>query len=171
LDEHGWLRDGKLCRAGNAGQEKGSLTVFKKTLALGLLICAAGAYATFAVASGSLNDRFSASLNRGQEAPKPKGVSLLATGRFTATLSGKKLKWTLTFKRLTGSATAAHIHSGKRGKAGPVIVPLCGPCKSGMSGTAVVATAVINAIKKGDAYVNVHTAKNKGGEIRGQIRG
>jgi len=93
--------------------------VLKRTLALGLIVCAAvGAYATLAGASSTRNDRFTASLNRGQEVPKPKGVSVRASGRFSATLSGSKLKWTLTFKHLTGNATAAHIHSGKRGKAG-----------------------------------------------------
>jgi hypothetical protein len=144
----------------------------RKTLALGLIVvAAAGAYTALAAASSSRNDRFSASLNRGQEVPKPKGVSLLASGRFSATLSGSKLKWKLTFKRLTGSVSAAHIHLAKRGKAGPVIVPLCGPCKSGTSGTAVVSSKVVSEMKSGDTYVNVHTAKNPAGEIRGQVHG
>ena len=82
---------------------------------LGLIVCVAvGAYAAFANATSSRSDRFSASLKRGQEVPKPKGVSILASGRFTATLTGSKLKWKLTFKRLTGKATAAHIHFAKR---------------------------------------------------------
>jgi CHRD domain-containing protein len=144
----------------------------RRTLVLGLVICAAaGAYTALAGATSSRNDRFTASLNRGQEVPKPKGVSVRASGRFTATLSGSKLKWTLTFKHLTGKAIAAHIHSGKRGKAGIVLVPLCGPCKSGASGTAVVTSAEVKAMKKGDLYVNVHTVKNPAGEIRGQIHG
>jgi hypothetical protein len=146
--------------------------VLRKTLALGLIICAGiGAYAALAGAAGSLGDRFSASLNRRAEVPKPTGVSILATGRFTATLSGSKLTWKLTFKRLTGQATAAHIHIGAKGKAGPVAVPLCGPCKSPVQGTAVLKASVISAMKKGNAYVNVHTLKNAAGEIRGQIHG
>ena len=75
----------------------------------------------------------------------------------------------MTFTRLTGSATAAHIHSGKRGVAGPVIVPLCGPCKSGRTGTTKISKAVVESLEKNGAYVNVHTAKNAGGEIRGQV--
>jgi CHRD domain len=94
-----------------------------------------------------------------------------ASGRLTATLNGSKLAWKLTFEHLTGKATAAHIHIAKRGKAGPVAIPLCGPCTSGMSRTSVVTSAQVNARKKGDAYVNVHTVKNAAGEIRGQIRG
>jgi hypothetical protein len=146
--------------------------VVRRTLALSLIICAAiAASAAWSGATSSRNDRFSASLNRGQEVPKPKGVSILASGRFTATLSGSKLSWKLTFKHLTGSATAAHIHLAARGKAGPVAVPLCGPCQSGVNKTTVVTSAVVSAMKKGSAYVNVHTVKNPAGEIRGQIHG
>ncbi len=146
--------------------------MLKRTLALVLVVCAGvGAYAALAGATSARNDRFRASLNRGAEVPKPNGVSVLASGTFTATLSGSKLSWKLTFKRLTGSATAAHIHLGKKGKAGPVIVPLCGPCKSGVTGTAVVSKSIVNELKAGDTYVNVHTVKNAPGEIRGQVHG
>jgi hypothetical protein len=146
--------------------------VLRRTLALGLIICAAiGAYAALAGAAGSRSDRFSASLNRRAEVPSPKGVSALAGGRFTATLSGSKLTWKLTFKHLTGQATAAHIHLGAKGKAGPVIVPLCGPCKSPVNGTSVLKASTISAMKAGNTYVNVHTLKNAPGEIRGQVHG
>jgi hypothetical protein len=79
------------------------------------------------------------------------------------------LVWRLTYSRLTGKATAAHIHSGARGKAGPVIVPLCAPCKSGANGRATVDASVLNALEAGRGYVNVHTATNPAGEIRGQL--
>ncbi len=59
---------------------------------------------------------------------------------------------------------------GKVGAAGPVIVPLCGPCKSGQTGKATISGAVIKALESGKAYVNVHTAKNAAGEIRGQVK-
>ena len=58
---------------------------------------------------------------------------------------------------------------GKPGKAGPVLLALCGPCKSGQTGKAPLSETAGNAVKIGGAYVNVHTAKNPGGEIRGQI--
>jgi CHRD domain-containing protein len=112
-----------------------------------------------------------AKLNIAQEVPKETGAPRTAGGAFTATLSGSTLKWKLSFGHLTGAATAAHIHMGAKGKAGPVIVPLCGPCKSGVNGTVKVSAAVIKAIEGGGAYVNVHTAKNPNGEIRGQVSG
>ena len=55
------------------------------------------------------------------------------------------------------------------GKAGNVLVPLCGPCKSGMSGTATMPAPLLKTIQKHCTYVNVHTAKNPNGEIRGQL--
>jgi hypothetical protein len=112
---------------------------------------------------------YSAKLNTAQEVPAETGASMHAGGTFSATLDGKTLKWKLTFHNLTGQATAAHVHMGAKGKAGGVIVPLCSPCKSGVSGSSPVSSMVISALKDGMAYVNVHTAKNPNGEIRGQV--
>jgi hypothetical protein len=73
----------------------------------------------------------------------------------------------------TGVAgTMAHIHQAAAGKNGPVIVPLT---KSGDSTWSVPAGAKLTdaqyeAYKAGDLYVNVHSAENKGGEIRGQLK-
>jgi Cu/Zn superoxide dismutase len=112
-------------------------------------------------------------LRASQERPKPKGNVRRARGAFTVTItkqgSSAVLVWQLTFSRLSGKATAAHIHSGARGKSGPVIVPLCAPCKTGARGRATVNASVLNALESGRTYVNVHTAKNPAGEIRGQL--
>jgi hypothetical protein len=112
-------------------------------------------------------------LRASQERPKPKGKLAKAKGTFTATVtrSGTTgvIAWRLTFSGLSGKASAAHIHSGARGKPGPVIVPLCAPCRSGARGRATVDASVLNALESGRTYVNVHTKKNPAGEIRGQI--
>jgi Cu/Zn superoxide dismutase len=112
-------------------------------------------------------------LRASQERPRPKGKVAKAKGIFSATItrSGDSgvIAWKLTFGKLTGKAVAAHIHSGVRGKAGPVIVPLCAPCKSGRTGRATVSASVLSALESGRAYVNVHTKKNAAGEIRGQV--
>jgi hypothetical protein len=101
--------------------------------------------------------------------PAAKNASVRAGGDFKAKLDGSSLSWTLTFHHLTGSATAAHIHLGKKGKAGPVIVPLCGPCSSGATGTVKVSSKIASELGRNQAYVNVHTGKNPAGEIRGQL--
>jgi CHRD domain len=114
-----------------------------------------------------------ATLRAAQERPKPKGKLAKARGTFTAavTRTGTTgvITWRLTFSTLSGRAIAAHIHSGARGKAGPVIVPLCAPCRSGVRGRATVDASVLDKLGSGATYVNVHTRRNPAGEIRGQI--
>jgi hypothetical protein len=83
--------------------------------------------------------------------------------------SSAAVSWKLTFRGLTGRALAAHIHIGARGKAGPVAIPLCGPCRNGVGGRATARGSALSALESGRAYVNVHTARNPGGEVRGQI--
>lgn len=127
------------------------------------------AFVGFAGAGKQATVKFKAALNVGQEVPHPKGTKVGASGRFTATLTGTTLKWRLTFTHLSGPATQAHVHKGVKGKSGPVLIPLCTPCKSPVSGTATVTAAEIAAMKARKTYVNVHTAKNPAGEIRGQV--
>ena len=115
-----------------------------------------------------------AALVPGQERPRPTGALRKAHGLFTGTLTKTPagttvLQWRLTFSGLTGKAIAAHVHNGVRGKAGPVIVPLCGPCRSGKHGKVTLSASVVKAFESGRAYVNVHTKRNPGGEIRGQL--
>jgi len=118
--------------------------------------------------------KFRAIATVGAEVPKPTGVKAGARGTFLLTKTESSgsfsIAWTLGFKNLTGRAAAAHIHRGKVGKAGPVLVSLCGPCKSGQKGKAKISKGVAAAIKSGGTYVNVHTTRNAAGEIRGQIK-
>jgi len=116
-----------------------------------------------------------ANLRARSEVPRPTGVPVGATGLFTGKVvelanDKAKLTWRLTFSKLSGAAGAAHIHAGKPGKAGPVMIALCGPCKSGQMGVTKISKAVVATLEKNGAYVNVHTAKNAAGEIRGQVK-
>src|SRR5258705_312110 len=117
--------------------------------------------------------RIGAAMTAANETPTPKGDVSSARGTFTATLTksgtGGTLAWKLEFSSLSGTAIAAHIHVAARGVAGPVRVPLCAPCTSGVSGTAMIDAAVLDAIENDRAYVNVHTPTNPAGEIRDQV--
>ncbi len=75
---------------------------------------------------------------------------------------------------MSGPATAAHVHLGPPGTAGPIAIPLCAPCKANSHGsfTGPIGGNVrlLHALLGGAAYVNVHTRLNPQGEIRGQIK-
>ena len=133
------------------------------------LAIACVALAGGAGAASTAGSPVSAKLNVKAEVPAPKGGK--GTGTFSGTLNGSKLTWKLTWGTLSGPANAAHIHLGKVGKAGNVVVPLCAAatCKSGVHGTVTLKAAVLKALKAGGTYVNIHTAKNAAGEIRGQV--
>jgi CHRD domain len=126
----------------------------------------------FAAASGATS--LKATLNARQEVPPQTFKVTRASGVFTATLvkstKGYRLFWKLTFKNLSGKATSAYIHKGRPGRHGPAFFHLCSPCHSGAKGRAYASPAEMRLLKQGQMYVNVRTAKNPAGEIRGQIR-
>jgi len=144
--------------------------------AIGAVALVALVFAGIALAAAQKDPyKVSATLKARTEVPRPSGVPAGATGSFTGTaveLANDKARvtWKLTFSRLSGKAIAAHIHLGKPGKAGPVALALCGPCRSGQKGSGMLTHAQFAKLEAGGGYVNVHTAKNAGGEIRGQIK-
>jgi NitT/TauT family transport system substrate-binding protein len=114
-----------------------------------------------------LTRTLSSKLSAAQAVPKPKGAK--GSGAFSARLTpAGKLTWKLSTKGLSGKAVYAGIHIGGPGKAAPAVLQLCAPCKAGASGSAKAYTPLQVAIKSGNAFVTVATAKNKT-EIRGQI--
>ena len=140
-------------------------------ITFGVLVLAGLALA--APQKGTYN--LTANLRSRFEVPKPTGVPNGAVGLFTGKVVEQDsdratLTWRLAFSKLSGPAAAAHIHVGKAGKAGDVMLALCGPCKNGQRGAATITHAQLRTIRTGGAYVNVHTAKNAAGEIRGQVK-
>ena len=69
------------------------------------------------------------------------------------------------------AGTAAHIHMAPAGQNGPVIVPLNKTADNVWSVPPNIrlTDAQYEAFKQGNLYVNVHSAANPNGEIRGQM--
>ncbi len=115
----------------------------------------------------------SARLSGDQEAP---AVATAAQGLAAFTLNATRdtLFVQAACSGLSGPITVAHVHEGAVGVAGPIItslVPLVrGNRISGFLTGADVAPARLAKYLRGQYYINVHTAANGGGEIRGQIR-
>ena len=93
------------------------------------------------------------------------------SGSLTATYddAGKKLSWKGSISGMSGPATAAHFHAGEAGKNGGVVIPIPGADKGAFEGSATLTDAQAADMMAGKWYVNIHTAANKAGELRGQL--
>jgi hypothetical protein len=130
------------------------------TLALG---------ATIAFAGPAFAEKMKATLNGKSEVPANTSA---ATGNADIDYDAatKKLTWKLTYSGLSGPATAAHFHGpAEAGKNAGVAVAIPNATSSPAEGSATLTDAQAADLMAGKYYVNVHTAANPGGEIRGQV--
>jgi CHRD domain len=112
---------------------------------------------------------FKASLDATQEVP-PNDSKSKGTADLTYDAATKNLTWTITFDGLTGPAVAAHFHGpAEPGKNAGVALPIGQNLTSPIKGSATLTEAQAADLTAGRWYVNIHTAANKGGEIRGQV--
>jgi hypothetical protein len=115
--------------------------------------------------------RFVANLEGAQENP-PVTTSGRGTGVFALGATG--LHYTILVNGLSGTISAAHFHNAATGTNGGVVRALtfANNTTSGEwkpSDTQALTPALLTALISGNLYVNVHTAQNPGGEIRGQV--
>jgi len=136
----------------------------KTALVLGLLAATAmGAGANAAVTN------YKASLSGAAEVPP-----VASAGKGSASVSvdpaTKAVSWHVVYSGLSGPAAAAHIHCGAAAGANAgVSVPFGANVASPIEGTGKMTDAQLADLQAGKCYVNIHTAANKGGEIRGQL--
>jgi hypothetical protein len=110
---------------------------------------------------------FNALLSSANEVPTNTSTAL-GLGSFVLNYSGNKLEYKVQVTGLTGAIRAAHLHTGKAGKNGLVVIPLSFSGTT-LSGTADITPALVDSLLNNKIYVNVHTVANAGGEIRGQL--
>ncbi|MBV9824386.1 MAG: CHRD domain-containing protein [Alphaproteobacteria bacterium] len=122
-------------------------------------------------AAHAATETFKGTLSAAAEVP-PTQSSGTGSASVTLDTSTKQVTWRVEYSGLTGPAMAAHIHCGAAAGANAgVAVPL-GPASgvaSPITGSATMTDAQIADLTSGKCYVNVHTDKNKGGEVRAQL--
>ncbi len=146
------------------------------------------AFVTLAAASASAQTfTFTATLTGGNETPAP-GLNTGAFGNATVTvdLTARTVSWVVDVFNLPSGVTAGHVHVGAIGTPGPTVVNFAVPTSASndfrIAGTAKdteftlrpeqgirSADDMFQAILGGNAYVNVHSQANGGGEVRGQL--
>jgi CHRD domain-containing protein len=129
----------------------------------------------------------------------PLALSTTGVGEFRVQVSGdeQEISYELSYQDLEASVTQAHIHFGARAQTGGISVFLCTNLGNGPAGTQLCPAApatvtgvlraadvvgpagqgiaagefaeLVAAVRSGTTYVNVHTTKYQGGEIRAQL--
>jgi hypothetical protein len=121
-----------------------------------------------AAAQPIIGNSMGAALNGASQVP-PNASS--GTGSAAIKLDGDILSWTIVYSGLTGPVTGAHFHGpAPAGVNASVVVPFAGSLGSPITGSKQLTAAQIAQLKSGLWYLNLHTAANPGGEIRGQVK-
>jgi hypothetical protein len=130
------------------------------TLALG---------ATIAFAGSAFADKMKVTLDGKSQVP-PNTSAGTGTADLDYDAASKKLSWKITYSGLSGPATAAHFHGpAAAGANAGVKVAIPNATSSPVEGSATLTDEQAADLMGGKYYINVHTAANPGGEIRGQV--
>ena len=167
---------------------------------LGLSIAIVALLTASVAALGQGFKKISEILTGYEETPSAVSTTGNGTFKATISNDGSRIDWELTYNDLEGAVQQAHIHCGQKSVTGPISVFLCTNLGNGPAGTqpcpappatisgtitAVDVTNLANergisageldelvkAIRAGTTYVNVHSTRWPGGEIRSQIDG
>ena len=108
-----------------------------------------------------------ADLSWDNEVPPASGTTATGSAAFTFNQGQKEICFDITTTGFSGPLLADHIHVGAAGMNGAIVVSLEGV----LSGCVTADADLIKAIRQNPTgyYVNLHTALNPGGEVRGQL--
>lgn len=137
----------------------------KRLLAIALLLVLVALVGVGIVAAGGRP--LAADLSWENEVPLATGTSATGSAVFTLNQGQGEICFHIEANDLSGPVLADHIHVGEAGVAGPIVVSLEGM----LSGCVSANADIIKAIRQNpeNYYVNLHTALNPPGELRGQL--
>jgi hypothetical protein len=110
---------------------------------------------------------FAATLTAAASVPKgPKGGA--GTARITFKLGSGEACWRISVRGV-GKAVSAHVHAGRPGKVGDVVIPLGD--RFARTGCVLTGTRVLREVARNPSayYVDVHSEKNIAGAVRGRL--
>lgn len=142
---------------------------FQHLLLPAIVLLAAGCTSVPGLEAGG----YDATLTGLQETPSAGDPDGTGTARIRFTGEPSQLCWEVNVRAIE-LATAAHIHRGVSGMAGPPVVPITAPGANGRSqGCAAITPELLREMvaEPWGFYVNVHNAAYPGGAVRGQLRG
>ena len=124
-----------------------------------------------ATVAGTVGESYQTGLVGSQEVPGPGDPDGTGTAKITSDATTDQVCFDLTTQGIA-RPTAAHLHRGRTGAAGPVVVPFDAPSDGASKGCVSVDKTVAAGVIADPAgyYVNVHNADYPNGAIRGQLK-
>jgi hypothetical protein len=113
-------------------------------------------------------ETFKGVLTNAAEVPPTTG-SGAGTATVTLDTATKMITYDVIYSGLSGPAAAAHIHCGAAAGANSGVAVPFPKADSPITGSTTLTDAQVADLEAGKCYVNVHTAANKGGEVRAQL--
>jgi hypothetical protein len=143
--------------------------MYKIAKSLGLAALAASLIAGASLPASAETLTANVVLKASDEVP-PTASSGTGTADVTYNTDTKELTWKVSYANLTGPAIMGHFHGpAEAGKNASVVVPFPSVATTPFEGKATLSDAQAADLLAGKWYVNIHTAQNKPGEIRGQV--
>lgn len=115
-------------------------------------------------------DIYQARLTGAEEVP-PVNTAANGMAEIQLNTNTNVLSWKVTYTGLSGTATGGHIHGpAAPGRNAGVVIPFTNVAAQPLTGQTTITPQQYGDLAAGRWYVNIHTAANPGGEIRGQLR-
>ena len=134
-------------------------------------LASAALLAGCATLAGTVGESYQTGLVGSQEVPGPGDPDGTGTAKITADATTNQVCFELTTQGIV-RPTAAHLHRGAAGVAGPVVVPFDAPASGESKGCVSVDKTIAAGVIADPAayYVNIHNADYPNGAIRGQLK-